>query len=168
MKVAVFGKPGGGKSTLAREIAARTGLPLHPLDLIQFDKGGTRFPDEVFIERHAAILTQESWVIDGFGIPRTFEDLLRAANVLVYVERPAVMHYWWVTKRLLMSPLRPPIGWPEGSPLLKSTMDSYRYLRLSGRFWTSAFRAKLLALRPEKQVYIIRRSSDEKTMLSAL
>jgi adenylate kinase family enzyme len=40
MKVAVFGKPGVGKSTLSQEIAKPTGLPLHHLDRIQFVEGG--------------------------------------------------------------------------------------------------------------------------------
>jgi adenylate kinase family enzyme len=168
MKVAVFGKPGGGKSTLSQQIAAITNLPLHQLDLIQFAEGGVRVSDEVFLKRHSEILLNERWVIDGFGTPQSFEALLRAADVLVYVEREAVIHYWWVTKRLLKSLFSRPLGWPEGSPMLRSSIDSYRYLRLSHKFWTPAFRAKLLALRPGKRVYIVRRQSDAKAMLNEL
>jgi len=39
-RVAVFGNSGAGKSTLARRLAGLTGLPLYPLDLIQFKPGG--------------------------------------------------------------------------------------------------------------------------------
>ena len=39
-KIAVFGKPGGGKSTLSKELAAATGIELYPLDLIEFQKNG--------------------------------------------------------------------------------------------------------------------------------
>ena len=39
-RVAVFGNTGGGKSTLARTLAALTGLPLYPLDLVQWRVGG--------------------------------------------------------------------------------------------------------------------------------
>ncbi len=35
-RVAIFGNTGGGKSTLAKRLSEVTGLPLHPLDLIQF------------------------------------------------------------------------------------------------------------------------------------
>ncbi len=35
-KVAVFGNAGGGKSTLARQLAQLTQLPLYPLDTIQY------------------------------------------------------------------------------------------------------------------------------------
>src|SRR5689334_19901031 len=39
-RVAVFGNAGGGKSTLAKRLAEITGLPFHPLDLIQYKPGG--------------------------------------------------------------------------------------------------------------------------------
>jgi hypothetical protein len=45
-KVAVFGNAGGGKSTLARRLAEVTGLPLYPLDRIQFKAGGGKVPHE--------------------------------------------------------------------------------------------------------------------------
>lgn len=37
-RVAVFGKPGGGKSTLSRKLSAITGIKLYALDLIQYKK----------------------------------------------------------------------------------------------------------------------------------
>jgi hypothetical protein len=52
--------------------------------------------------------------------------------------------------------------------MLKSTISSYRFLRLSGRFWTPAFKARLLALQPLKRVYVIRRKSDEMSLLADL
>lgn len=168
MKVAVFGKPGGGKSTLSQQIASITNLPLHQLDLIQFVEGGAKVPDEVFVKRHSEILANPHWVVDGFGTPRSFDDLLRAADVLVYVERRAFIHYWWVTKRFLLSPFSKPVGWPARSPILSSTLASYRFLRLSYKFWTPAFRAKLLALQPGKRVYIVERQSDVGTILNEL
>ena len=168
MKVAVFGKPGGGKSTLSQQIASVTNLPLHQLDLIQFDVGGAKVPDQIFFEQHSTILANPCWVIDGFGTPRSFENLLRAADVLVYVERSAVVHYWWVTKRFILSPFSKPLGWPARSPMLRSTINSYRFLRLSYKFWTPAFRARLLALQPGKRVYIVERQSDVRAILKAL
>lgn len=168
MRVAVFGKPGGGKSTLSRQIAAAAELPLHQLDLVQFEEGGDKVPDEVFSSRHSAILADPHWVVDGFGTPRSFEDLLHAAEVLVYVERAPLVHYWWVTKRFLLSPFVSPLGWPARSPMVRSTISSYRVLRRSNRFWNAEFRAKLLALRPGKRVYIIERQSDARALLDHL
>ena len=168
MKVAVFGKPGGGKSTLAGAVAAATGLPLHQLDLMQFKTGGERVPDEDFARRHAELLAQPRWVLDGFGTRPTFEAMVQAADVLVYVERAQWVHYWWVTKRLLKGPVARPLGWPEGSPILRSTISSYRFLHMSGRFWTPEFKARLLAMQPGKRVHVIRRRSDEAALLNEL
>ena len=104
MKVAVFGKPGGGKSTLSQKIAIAAALPLYQLDMIQFRKGGARVPDDELARLHADILVQPRWVLDGFGTRQTFEAMLRAASVLVYVERASWVHYWYVTNRFLKSP----------------------------------------------------------------
>jgi adenylate kinase family enzyme len=168
MKIAVFGKPGGGKSTLSLQIAAATKLPLHQLDLVQYQRGGTKVPDEVFAGLHAEIMAQEEWVVDGFGNPRVFAAMVDAADVLVYVERSSLTHYWWVTKRLLKSPFSKPLGWPEGSPLLSSTISGYRFLRRSPKFWNSELKAKLLALRPGKRVYVVRKQSDVAAVLGEL
>lgn len=35
-KIAIFGKPGGGKSTLSRKISAVTGINFYPFDLIKY------------------------------------------------------------------------------------------------------------------------------------
>jgi adenylate kinase family enzyme len=168
MKIAVFGKPGGGKSTLSRQIAAATKLPLHQLDLVQYQRGGSKVPDEEFLRRHAEILAQEQWVVDGFGNPQAFAAMLHAADLLVYVERFSLIHYWWVTKRLLTSPFSKPLGWPEGSPILSSTISSYRFLRRSSEFWNAALMDKLLALRPGKRVYVVRKQSDVRALLAEL
>ena len=168
MRIAVFGRPGGGKSTLSLQIAEATKLPLVQLDLVQYQRGGGKVPDEEFRRRHAEILAQEQWVLDGFGNPQAFAAMVQAADVLVYVERPSLIHYWWVTKRLLMSPFTKPIGWPEGSPMLSSTISSYRFLRRSPGFWNAALKAKLLALHPEKRVYVIRKQSDVIALLAEL
>lgn len=168
MKVAVFGKPGGGKSTLARQIAAAANLPLVQLDLVQYKTGGAKVPDDEFLRRHAEILARPAWVVDGFGTPKAFEAMLRAADVLVYIERAPLVHYWWTMKRLLKSPFSKPIGWPDNSPMLASTISSYRFLRLSRRFWTPALKSRLLALRPGKRVYVVRRQADVVSLLAEL
>ena len=41
-KIAVFGKPGSGKSTLSKKIASATGIQLHPLDSIAYKKMAIR------------------------------------------------------------------------------------------------------------------------------
>ena len=47
-RIAVFGNAGAGKSHLARELAAITGLRLHVIDMMQFRAGGEAVPHEEF------------------------------------------------------------------------------------------------------------------------
>src|SRR5437868_2174123 len=71
-RVAIFGNAGGGKSTLARRLADLTGLPLYPLDLIQYraNRGG-EVPHEEYLKAHADILRRDEWIIDGYGSAAT-------------------------------------------------------------------------------------------------
>lgn len=55
-RVAVFGNAGGGKSTLAKTLADRTGLPLHPVDSIKYKPGGEHVPHAEYLEIHRTML----------------------------------------------------------------------------------------------------------------
>jgi len=158
-KIAVFGKPGGGKSTLSKAIASKTDIPLHALDLLEFETGGIRVPEDVYLERHAGILRQDAWLIEGLGTLATFRQRLAEADTLVYVDRPMWQHCWWVSKRFVLSPFRKPESWPDGSPLLRSTVTSWLNLYRGRKVWTSEFRKKIEAHAPHKNVYVI--SSDK-------
>jgi hypothetical protein len=69
-RVAVFGNAGGGKSTLARRLAAATRLPLHVIDEMQFRAGGVEVPQAEYLRNHAELLSRAEWIIDGRGCPR--------------------------------------------------------------------------------------------------
>lgn len=135
-KVVVFGKPGGGKSTLSRKLSAETGIKLCALDLIEYKKNGERASPEEFSKKHAELIDTDSWIIEGLGTLGSFWSRVDAADTLIYVDLPYHVHYWWVTKRLLMSPFVKPAGWPDGSSVFKGTLASWKYLQLSPKFWT--------------------------------
>jgi adenylate kinase family enzyme len=58
-RVAVFGNAGGGKSTLARELAAITGLPLAVVDELEYRAGGVKVPHEEYLQAHATLLAND-------------------------------------------------------------------------------------------------------------
>ena len=64
-RVIVIGCPGAGKSTFARALRDRTGLPLHYLDQIWHKEDGTNITLTEFEERLSEILAQDRWIIDG-------------------------------------------------------------------------------------------------------
>ncbi|AFY36888.1 hypothetical protein Lepto7376_0455 [[Leptolyngbya] sp. PCC 7376] len=155
-RVAVFGNTGGGKSTLSRQIAAVTGLPLHVLDKVQFKSGGIPVSPEEFTQAHQRILDSERWVIDGFGNPKLLWQRLDIADTLVYIDLPIYIHFWWVTKRFITGYIHPPKGWPENSPLWKSSMNSYKTLYLCEKYLTPKYREYVEKSKTTKNVYHLR------------
>ena len=64
-RVLVIGSPGSGKSTFARKLRDKTGLPLYYLDMIYHNADRTTVSPEVFIDRLSEILKTDNWIIDG-------------------------------------------------------------------------------------------------------
>lgn len=154
-KVAVFGKPGGGKSTLSKQLSALTGIQLCPLDLIEYEKNGERVSPEVYFKKHAQWIDSDNWIIEGLGTLESFWLRIDAADTLIYIDLPYFIHYWWVTKRLLKSFYVKPEGWPKGSSVLKGTLAGWKYLRLSPKFWTPELFEKIQSRAHGKVIYKI-------------
>lgn len=159
-KVAVFGNAGSGKSTLSQRLADMTGLPWVPLDSIQFQPGGNAVPHAEFKAAHDALLLQDQWIVDGFGSIDTLWNRLNTADTLVYLDLPVWRHYWWVTKRFVKGVWVRPAGWPEGSSLLKGTLNSYTIVRLCHTKLTPKYRDYVAQAQATKQVYHLRSRRD--------
>lgn len=155
-KVAVFGNAGGGKSTLSKRLSEITGLPLHVLDKIKYQSGGAEAPHEDYKHVHQKILDTDQWIIDGFGCMETLWLRLSEADTLVFVDLPLYVHFWWVTKRFITGCFKPPEGWPEKSPILKSSINSYRVLWPCHKYLTPRYREYIEQAQSTKSVYHIR------------
>ncbi|AEV85137.1 hypothetical protein ACWT_4113 [Actinoplanes sp. SE50] len=64
-RIVVYGVTGSGKSTLAARIAARTGLPYHPVDDLAWEPGWVEVPVPLQRQRIATICAGDSWVLDS-------------------------------------------------------------------------------------------------------
>ncbi len=159
-KVAVFGNAGGGKSTLSKQLATMTNLPLYVLDKIQYRAGGTEVPDRDYKLAHMKILATDRWVIDGFGSIETLWPRLNEADTLIYIDLPLSIHFWWVTKRFLTGFFIPPDGWPDRSPILKSSISSYRNLWLCHKYLTPKYRDYVAQAQNIKRVYHLKSTQE--------
>lgn len=155
-KVAVFGNAGGGKSTLSKHLATVTGLPLIPLDRIKYKPGGGEVSPEEYKERHDQLMQSDQWIIDGYGSLETVWERLEIADTLIYIDLPIIRHYWWVTKRFLKGFFIPPEGWPENSPIVKGTLNSYSVVWLCHKKLTPKYREYVNQARDQKTVYHLR------------
>jgi adenylate kinase family enzyme len=167
-KVAVFGNAAGGKSTLARRLAEVTGLPLYPLDRIQFKAGGGEIPHEEYRKIHTDLLSRDEWIIDGFGCVASAWERFSAADTLVYIDLPLFTHYRWVTKRLAKGLFVTPEGWPENSPMWSSTLNSYRVLWLCHRRLTPRYRQLVVDAAASKRVHHLKSPADMRAFLQAV
>ena len=86
-RVIVIGSPGAGKSTFARKLKKKTGLPLYYLDLIWHKPDRTTVSEEVFDGRLAEILKEDSWIIDG-NYFRTLSLRLASCDTVFLLDYP--------------------------------------------------------------------------------
>lgn len=167
-RVAIFGNAGGGKSTLARELAALTRLPLFVLDLMEFRTGGEKVPRDEYLKAHADLIRRDEWIIDGFGGRAPAWERFAVADTLIHVDLPLHIHYRWVTKRFIKGLCRNPEGWPEGSPLLSSTIDSYRVIGRCRKHLTPRYRDLIAAEAGSKRTHSLTSPAQIRTFLEAV
>lgn len=109
-RVVVTGMAGAGKSTFARHLAARTGLPLIHLDLHTWGPGWVRVPDDELIERQRTLLAGPRWIVDSNDVD---DDLLvQHADTLVVIATQWWACSWRAFRRGLRRPAETQL--PEG------------------------------------------------------
>jgi hypothetical protein len=91
-----------------------------------------------------------------------------AADTLVYVDLPLLIHYTWVTKRLIKGLFADPKGWPEGSPLWSSTLGSYCVIPLCHRNLTPKYRLLAAEAAASKRVHYLRSVAQIQSFLEAV
>src|SRR4030066_91360 len=167
-RVAGFGNAGGGKSTLARQLAEITRLPLHSLDTIKCKSGGGEVPTDKYLQLHSELLRGDEWIIDGFGCVPSAWERFTVADTLIYVDLPLITHYVWVTKRFVKGLVVTPEGWPENSPMWSSTVNSYRVLRLCHEKLTPRYRQLVAEQSAHKRVHHLRSPNAMKAFVRAV
>lgn len=151
---------------MAREIAARTGLPLIHLDQLFWHPGWVPTPDDEWDRRIAGLIAQDAWIMDG-NYGRTLPTRLAAADTVVFLDMPPLVCSWRIMKRRLrhVGGTRTDVapGCPE-----RLTWEFVNWV------WTYHARRRpeilqrLEAVRGSKKVFILRSDEDVRDFTSSL
>lgn len=86
-KVIIIGSSGAGKSTFARKLRDKSGLPLYYLDLLWHRPDRTTVSNEVFDAQLKELLSRDKWIIDG-NYQRTLSVRLNACDTVFLLDFP--------------------------------------------------------------------------------
>ena len=86
-KIMIIGSPGSGKSTFARKLRDKSGLPLFYLDMIKHKPDRTEILRGEFNIKLAEIIKMPEWIIDG-NYQRTLEVRMEKADTIILFDLP--------------------------------------------------------------------------------
>lgn len=110
-RVMIIGCGGAGKSTLARKLGEKTGLPVVHLDKLFWKPGWESVSREEFDALHRRELEKDRWIIDG-NFDRTIPERLARCDTVIYLDFSRVACLLGVAKRVLTThgTVRPDMG----------------------------------------------------------
>lgn len=86
-RIMIIGCPGSGKSTFARSLTEKTGLPLHYLDMMYWNPDRTTKPKEEFRAALRETVALPEWIIDG-NYGSTLELRMEACDTVIFLDYP--------------------------------------------------------------------------------
>ena len=111
-KVIIVGSPGAGKTTFARKLREKIGLPLYHLDSIWHKPDKTNIPREEFDKILADIISKDEWIIDGCYC-RTLDVRVNACDTIFFLDFPLEICLQGARERI--GQYRPEMPWAEES-----------------------------------------------------
>ena len=123
-KIIVIGCPGAGKTTFAKGLKKKIGLPLFHLDSIWHKADRTHITREEFDARLGEILALDEWIIDG-DYSRTLERRIAACDTVMLFDLPVKACLDGVISRL--GKARSDMPWidTELDPRLKESIEQF-------------------------------------------
>ena len=98
-RVLIIGNAGGGKSVLARKLAAQRGLPYFEIDAITWKPSWEAAAEAEYKAARAALIAQEDWVLDGLGWDESLPARFERATEIILIDMPIWMHFWLAAER---------------------------------------------------------------------
>ncbi|GAB5390042.1 MAG: DNA topology modulation protein [Alphaproteobacteria bacterium] len=140
-RILVIGNCGCGKSTLARQLGQRTGLPVIHLDREYWQPGWVEPDKAEFIKRVEELCQQDRWIIDG-NYTSTLPQRLKRADMAIWLDFKPRIYVPRVFKRWISHGLRGQTR-PDMAPGCPEKVDIEFLQWVLG--WWSKRRPKMMA-----------------------
>ena len=102
-RIAILGCSGAGKSTFARALGARLGVPVTHLDALFWQPGWAEPDNERFRASVAAAVAGDAWITEGNYVTRTFDLRLPRADTVIFIHQPRWLCAYRILARWLTS-----------------------------------------------------------------
>lgn len=98
-KIVVVGVSASGKSTFARKLTEKTGLPLVLMDSLMWNPGWQYIGDAETVKKLDEVSSHEKWIIEGYISKQARTFLFNRADTIIYLDYPKVVATWRYLKR---------------------------------------------------------------------
>ena len=145
-RVLVVGSSGAGKTTAARRVAGKLGLPFHEMDVLALGPGWSQAPD--LVDEVKRITAEPAWIFDSWGYPAVRDLMWQSADTILWLDYPAPL----VLRRLLW---RSVVRTATRAELFGGNRETVReWLRPEHPVWSAA------ATFTERREYLFDRTSS--------
>ena len=113
---------------MCKSVCAHHKLPYYAIDKIQWKPGWVHTDSEEYEKAHESIITNDRWLVDGYGSWDSVLKRMDAADTIIFVDHPIWVHYWWATKRQVTSIFVGRADGPSGCPMWPVTLRLYKMI----------------------------------------
>ncbi|MCM3612196.1 topology modulation protein [Planococcus sp. MERTA32b] len=162
-KIIVCGvSAGAGKSTFARKLGEKIGMPVHHLDSYYWKAGWVEREKEEFRDKQRQLVKEDAWIIEG-NYGSSMEIRLAEADTFIYLELPLRVCLYRALKRWVLNYGKTRPDMAEGCPekmdkeFLKFIVTTYADRKIEMRQRAKDFVGrgpdrKSIILRTQKQI----------------
>lgn len=88
-RVLVVGMSGSGKTTAARRVGAKLGLPFHEMDALALGPHWSQPPG--LVDEVKRITAEPAWIFDSWGYPAVRDLMWQSADTILWLDYPATV-----------------------------------------------------------------------------